>query len=156
MNAFFSSQVGYCLLVWMVHNKRYNNKRNCLHERMLRIVQKVYQSSFAELLSEDKSFTVHHKNVQKLAIEMYKVKNELCVRSNTSIQPQKQLNMWFLQNQNCTLWYRNHYLPQSKNLVNYSRRNKRICIIRNIPSKNQVMKTKQQSMLHLQKIHYKC
>ena len=135
MNAFFSYQVGYCLLVWMFHNKRYNNKRNCLHERMLRIVQKVYKSSFAELLSEDKSFTVHHKNVQKLAIEMYKVKNELCVRSNTSIQPQKQLNMWFLQNQNCTLWYSNHYLPWSK---------------------NQVMKTKQQSMLHLQKIHYKC
>ena len=45
---------------------------------MFRIVCKDYKSSFAELLSEDKSFTVHHKNVQKLAIEMYKVKNELC------------------------------------------------------------------------------
>ena len=45
---------------------------------MLRIVYKDYKSSFAELLSDNKSFTVHHKNVQKLAIEMYKVKNELC------------------------------------------------------------------------------
>ena len=45
---------------------------------MLRIVYKGYKSSFAELLSEDKSSTVHHRNVQKLAIEMYKVKNELC------------------------------------------------------------------------------
>ena len=36
----------------------------------LRIVYKDYKSSFAELLS-DKSFTVHHKNVQKLAIEIY-------------------------------------------------------------------------------------
>ena len=45
---------------------------------MLRIVHKDYKSSFAELLSEDKSFTVNHKKVQKLAIEMYKVKNELC------------------------------------------------------------------------------
>ena len=45
---------------------------------MLRIVYKDYKSSFAELLSEDKSFTVYHKNVQKLAIEIYKVKNELC------------------------------------------------------------------------------
>ena len=42
-----------------------------------------------------------------------------------------------------------------KNLVNYSRRNKRICIIRNIPSKNQVMETKQLSMSHLQKIYCK-
>ena len=45
---------------------------------MLRIVYKDYESSFAELLSEDKSLTVHQRNVQKLAIEMYKVKNELC------------------------------------------------------------------------------
>ena len=78
MNAFFSSQFGYCPLVWMFHNRRYNNKINRLHERMLRIVYKDYKSSFAELLSEDKSFTVNHKNVQKLTIEMYKIKNELC------------------------------------------------------------------------------
>ena len=45
---------------------------------MLRIVYKDYRSSFAELFSEDKSFIVHHKNVQKLAIEMYKIKNKLC------------------------------------------------------------------------------
>ena len=70
MNVFFSSQLGYCLLIWMFHNKRYNNKINRLHERMLRIVYKDYKSSFEELLSEDKSFTVHHKNVQKLASEI--------------------------------------------------------------------------------------
>ena len=80
MNAFFSFQFGYCPLVWMFHNRRYNNKINCLHERMLRIVYKDYKSYFVELLSEDKSFTVHHTNVQKLAIEMYKVKNELCTK----------------------------------------------------------------------------
>ena len=78
MNSFFSSQFGYCPLVWMFHNRRYDNKINCLHEQMLRIVYKDYKSSFAELLSEDKSLTVHHRNVQKQAIEMYKVKNELC------------------------------------------------------------------------------
>ena len=78
MNAFSSSQFGYCPLAWMFHNRRHNNKINCLHQRMLRIVYKDDESSFAELLSEDKSFTVHHKNVQKLAIEMYKIKNELC------------------------------------------------------------------------------
>ena len=70
---FFLSQFGYCPLVWMFHNRRHNNTINRLHERMLRIVYKDYKSSFAELLSEDKSFTVHHKNVQKLAIEMYKI-----------------------------------------------------------------------------------
>ena len=78
MNAFFLSKFGYCPLVWMFHNRSHNNKINRLHERVLRIVYKYYKSSFAELLSEDKSFTAHHKNVQKLAIEMYKIKNELC------------------------------------------------------------------------------
>ena len=74
---FFSSQFGYCPLVWMFHNRKYNNKINCLHERMLRRVYKDYKSSFSELLSEDKSLTVYHRNVQKIAIDMYKVKNEL-------------------------------------------------------------------------------
>ena len=71
MKAFFSSQFGYCPLVWMFHNRRHNNKINRFHKRMLRIVYKDYKSSFAEHLAEDKSFTAHHKNVQKLAIEMY-------------------------------------------------------------------------------------
>ena len=72
MNAIFSSQFGYCPLVWMYHNRRYNNKINRLHERMLRIVYKDYKLSLVELLSDNKSFTAYHKNVQKLAIEMYK------------------------------------------------------------------------------------
>ena len=78
MDAFFTSQFGYCPLVWIFHNRRRNNKINRLHEQILRIVYKDYKLSFAELLFEDKSFTVHHKNVQKLATEMYKIKNELC------------------------------------------------------------------------------
>ena len=55
--------------------------------------------------------------------------------------------MWFLKNQKCTeienrLWYRKHYLPWSKNMVNCSTQNQRICIIRNFSSKNQVMETR--------------
>ena len=43
MNAFFSSQFGYCPLAWMFHNRRHNNKINRLHERMLRIVYQDYK-----------------------------------------------------------------------------------------------------------------
>ena len=78
MNVFFSSQFGYFPLAWRFHSKTFNNKINCLHERMLGIVYKDYKSSFPEFLSEYKSFTLHHhKNAQKLTIEMYKVKIEL-------------------------------------------------------------------------------
>ena len=45
---------------------------------MLRIVYKVFKSSFSELFSEGNLFTVHHRNVQKLAIKMSKVKSKLC------------------------------------------------------------------------------
>ena len=58
----------------MLQNRRYDNNINSLPERMLGIVYKDYKSSFAELLSEDKSFTAHHRHVQKLAVEMYQVK----------------------------------------------------------------------------------
>ena len=35
-------------------------------------------SSFEELLKTDKSFCIHHRNIQSLAIGLFKVKNNLC------------------------------------------------------------------------------
>ena len=32
---------------------------------------------FEDLLSRDKSVSIHHRNIQKVAIEMFKVKNDL-------------------------------------------------------------------------------
>ena len=43
-----------------------------LHERCLRIICNDKQSSFTELLNKDSSASVHTKNTQKLAIEMFK------------------------------------------------------------------------------------
>ena len=68
--AFVESQLGYCPLIWMYHSRIPNKKINKLHERALRLVYKDNTLSFNELLSMDNSFTIHHRNVQKLAIEM--------------------------------------------------------------------------------------
>ena len=75
MKAFIESQFGYCPLIWMFHNRTANNRINSLHERALRIVYKDFNSSFQELLDKDNTVTIHHRNLQKLATEMYKVKN---------------------------------------------------------------------------------
>ena len=61
----------------MYHSRTLNNKINKLHERALRLVYKNNTLSFDELLAMDNSYTVHHRNVQKLAIEMYKVQHGL-------------------------------------------------------------------------------
>ena len=55
-----------------------NAKINYIHERALRLVYGDYTISFEELLIKDKSVSIHHRNIQKVAIEMFKVKNYLC------------------------------------------------------------------------------
>ena len=61
----------------MFHHRTLNNKINRLHERALRLVYKNDELCFTELLELDKSVTVHQRNLQRLAIEMYKVKNNI-------------------------------------------------------------------------------
>ena len=73
MKAFVESQFGYCPLIWMFHSRGLNNKINRIHERALRITYKDKSSTFQELLEKDNSVSIHHRNVQKLAIEIYKV-----------------------------------------------------------------------------------
>ena len=52
-----------------------NSRVNKLHERALRIVYQDYASSFTELLESNKSTTIHGRNIQLLATELFKVKN---------------------------------------------------------------------------------
>ena len=73
MNSFILSHFGYCPLFWMFHDRKFNHRINRLHERALRIVYKDDKSSFKELLIKDDSFTIHERNIQTLAIELYKV-----------------------------------------------------------------------------------
>ena len=55
----------------MFHSRR-NNKINKLHERALRIVYDEDVSTFDQLLAIGKSFCIHHQNIQRLLIEIYK------------------------------------------------------------------------------------
>ena len=73
MQAFFISQFSYSPLVWMFHSRNINIRINNLHFRALRMVYRDNTSTFEELLKRDGSVTIHHRILQFLAIEMFKV-----------------------------------------------------------------------------------
>ena len=77
MKSFIMSHFSYCPLVWLYLSRTLNNKINKLHERALRPACDDRQSTFEELLNIDKSVTIHHRNLQVLATELYKVHHGL-------------------------------------------------------------------------------
>ena len=91
MKSFIESQFSYCPLVWMFHSRALNNRINRLHERGLRLVYKDSHHTFGELLRKDNSFTIHHRNLQKLATEMYKIHNNLSPSIMKSIFPERSI-----------------------------------------------------------------
>ena len=99
VKAFIDSQFQYCPLVWMFHSRTINNRINRLHERALRLAYKDSTSSFEELLAKDKSFTIHHRNLQKLVTEIFKVKNKSAPSFMNTIFPAS-INPYNLRNAN--------------------------------------------------------
>ena len=77
MDAFFKSQFSHCPLSWMFNSRALNNKINRLYERCLRIIYNDNTSSFTDLLEIDNLVSVHHRNIQVLANELWKFVNGL-------------------------------------------------------------------------------
>ena len=58
----------------MFHSRRRNNCISKIHERTLLIIYQDYKTSSTDLIAKDNSLTIHHRNLQKLVTEMFKVK----------------------------------------------------------------------------------
>ena len=71
MKAFFESQFNHCPLIWMFHSRTMNSKINRIHKRALGVVYFDHVSSFDELFKKCRSFSIHHRNIQSLATEIY-------------------------------------------------------------------------------------
>ena len=76
----------------MFHSRKVNSKINHLQERSLRIVYNDYITSFEDLLKKDKSCKIHHKNIQSLAIELFKVKKGIANRILCDIFPLRSID----------------------------------------------------------------
>ena len=71
----YNAQFNYCALVWMCGSRGLNNKINNLHKRALKIVYQGKKTNLQKLLQQDKSVSIHMKNLQHLATEICKLKN---------------------------------------------------------------------------------
>ena len=67
------TQFNYCPLIWMCHNRTYDNKINRLLGKCLPLIYNDKRSSFESLLEKDNSVSIHHENLQALAMEMFKL-----------------------------------------------------------------------------------
>ena len=92
IKSFFESQFKYCSLLWMCHSRTLNNRINSLHYRALRLIYGEDLLSFSGLLEMDGSVTIHHRNIQKLGIEMYKTKHNLSPTIMKEIFPDRNYN----------------------------------------------------------------
>ena len=73
MKSFVTSQFSYCPLIWMFNSRQLHNKINSIHKRSLRITYQDNMSTFQELLNKDNYVSIHHRNLQVLATEMFKI-----------------------------------------------------------------------------------
>ena len=61
----------------MFRSSPLNNNINSIHERALRITYNDRKSSFEELLRKDNTVSIHHRNLQLLATEIFKIENNM-------------------------------------------------------------------------------
>ena len=73
----------------MNHSRALNNGIYGLYKRALGLVYN-FSSSFSELLEKDKSVNIHHRNLQTLTYEIFKVKNNMAPEILTEIFPKKE------------------------------------------------------------------
>ena len=66
------AQFNYYPLIWMWHNRTHKNKISRLHEWWLQLIYNDKRSSFEDLMEKYNSVSVHHNNLQVLAIEVFK------------------------------------------------------------------------------------
>ena len=65
----------YCPVIWMFRSGKMDHRINSIHKRALKLVyEDSHNLTFQELMTKEKSVSVHQKNLQLLATEIFKSK----------------------------------------------------------------------------------
>ena len=96
LNTYFISQFNYCPLAWMCHSPAKNSKITRLHERCLRIIYEDKASIFEQLKEKDSSVSMYTRNLDFLAVEMFKVFKGLAPTIINALFPLKETNNYNL------------------------------------------------------------
>ena len=72
LNSVVKPQFSYCPLIWMFTSQYLNNALNSIHKRALRLIYNDYKLHFDRILEDNKQKSIHQKNIESLAIEIYK------------------------------------------------------------------------------------
>ena len=83
----------------MFHSRGLSNKINSFHERALRITYGDRSSLFQDLLKKDNSASIHHRNIQTLEAEMFKIKNNVAPEIMKELFAPK-MSPYYLRNSN--------------------------------------------------------
>ena len=84
----------------MFHSRTLNNRINRLHEKALRRVYSDFKANFDERLEKDGCFCIDHRNIQTLAIEIFKFLNGLSLTIINEVFQVKSSALYFLRKKN--------------------------------------------------------
>ena len=76
-NSVIKSQFTFCPLILIFTSRCLNNLSNNIHEQPLRLIYNNHKKSFNSILTGSNLKTIHQKNLEFLAIEIYRFKNGL-------------------------------------------------------------------------------
>ena len=95
MNALLKSQFS-CSVTGVFIAVHWITRLIKLHERCLRIAYNDKKSNFEELLIKDNSISIHHRNIQTIATEMYKFANRMSPEITNEIFQLREINHYNL------------------------------------------------------------
>ena len=119
LNTSITSHFPYCLILWMFHSRKLNERTDSIHERAIRVVCKEYESSFQELIIVGNSLNIRHWNLQKVLTETFKFKNcswpglampgRVCRENHTLYEEIRISSQW---ESVWKIWHKNTFLPR--------------------------------------------